>query len=615
MCGIVGARHEWLRQRGLDPEVVMRDAVAALAWRGPDGQQVVRAGDWWLGCARLAIGPAHSTQPVVRRGGRFVGVLNGAITNARELWARLRPGVERRAVLPNDAWLPLLAVERGERELLHLLHGHHAYAVADTATGELVFGQDRYGEKPLVCLHGRTAAGHTLHAFASTAAALTPLGVPRLRRPRRLPDWFRCGFHDALPRRLPNRLELAHAPQRGRPVLAASGPHSQSWWQQASGAEPPTAPPPIAVREALIAAVRRCIDTRVPAGLLLSGGVDSSCLAASLRALQRPLPAYQFHAAGTPTAERDVAQAVAAHCGLDFRPVGGGPEVLDALPRLTELAGVPLGDPSMLAVHATANATAQDGVRVLLGGEGADELFLGYRRYRALASLPDLRRLRRFAPGWSMRYVARWLRAATAPDPWLALLAVTPPAFGAEVLAPGLAVRRCWRDDSNGTWRHLAGDPVLLARDRDLDGYLRCDLLPKVDVATMAAGVEARCPFLDGDFAAFGTTRAALGKRELRAAFAEHLPAAVFRQPKRGFALPLDRWFRGELPWLDVLAEPRTRQRPHLRAGGIAAAVDRHRSGRSNLGHGLYLLLAYELFLRAQAQESATPRTKSRTGA
>src|SRR5688572_33111372 len=99
MCGIVGARRDWLVGRGLDPERAMRDAVDALAWRGPDGQGVVRAGNWWLGCARLAIGPANSKQPVVRRGGRFVGVMNGAITNARELWARLVPGVEQRAGL------------------------------------------------------------------------------------------------------------------------------------------------------------------------------------------------------------------------------------------------------------------------------------------------------------------------------------------------------------------------------------------------------------------------------------------------------------------------------------------------------------------------------------
>ncbi|MBZ0149932.1 MAG: asparagine synthase C-terminal domain-containing protein, partial [Planctomycetes bacterium] len=132
----------------------------------------------------------------------------------------------------------------------------------------------------------------------------------------------------------------------------------------------------------------------------------------------------------------------------------------------------------------------------------------------------------------------------------------------------------------------------------DLVGYLRQDLLPKVDVACMAAGIEARAPFLEGDCAAFGRTRTALGKRPLRAAFADDLPAEVLRLPKLGFALPLDRWFRGELPWLDLLREPTTFRRPHLRPNGVARAIDLHRAGKADLGHGLYLLVAYELFLR-----------------
>ena len=610
MCGIVGARDDWLRQRGLDPAAAMRAAVAALAWRGPDGQRVVRAGQWWLGCARLAIGPERSTQPLVRRGGRFVAVLNGAITNARELWARLLPGVERRTVLPNDAWLPLLAVLRGERALLRALRGHHAYAVVDATTGELVFGNDAFGEKPLVCLHGADGAGRRLHAFASTAVALAALGAPRIRRPRRRAEWFRCGFHDALPHRLPDRCAFARPP-RGEPLLADAT--SAPEWHRPAAAK--VAPPPVAtdLRAALVAAVTGCADTRVPVGLLLSGGVDSSCLAASLAAAEHRVPAYQFCAVGAPTAERDVARAVAAHCGHDLRPIDGGPELLDALPWLTACAGVPLGDPSILAVHATAAVAARDGVRVLLAGEGADERWFGYRRHRALAALPRLGWLRAFAPRWSMRYGARWLRAATAPDPWLALVAVVPPAFADAVLAPGLAMRRCWRDDSMFGGLHPPGDPLLAARQRDLDQYLPLDLLPKVDVATMAAGVEARCPFLD-DTLPMAQERRDLGKRPLRAAFARDLPASVFRQPKRGFALPLDRWFRGELPWLDLLAEPRARQRPHLRPGGLARAVDRHRAGRSNLGHGIYLLLAFEVWLRAVEADSATRRIERDPG-
>jgi asparagine synthase (glutamine-hydrolysing) len=369
------------------------------------------------------------------------------------------------------------------------------------------------------------------------------------------------------------------------------------------------------LRGRLVASVARCVDTELRTGLLLSGGIDSSCLAVALRELGRHLPAYQFRAEGTDRSERETARAVAASCGLRFRPVDAGPEVLQALPRLTQLAGQPLGDPSILAVHATARAAAADGVRILLGGEGADELFLGYRRYRALAFLPRLPWLRPFAPRWSTSYAARWLRATVAADPAQALLAVTPPAFGQTVLARHLANRRVWRDlgllSRSGP---ASRDPVERARQGDLDGYLRCDLLPKVDIATMAAGLEARCPWLEGDLAELGAGRRSLGKAPVRAAFANDLPPEVLRLPKHGFALPLDRWFRGNLPWLDLLAEARTQQRPHLRPGGIAAVVDRHRSGRSNLGHGLYLLVACELFLRTLGGENPNSVRTSHAG-
>jgi asparagine synthase (glutamine-hydrolysing) len=609
MCGIVGARHEWLLRRGLEPGAAMQRAVADLAWRGPDGAAVVHAGDWWFGCARLAITQQHSTQPLQRRGRRHVGVLNGAITNARELWARLLPRAGSRTP-PNDAWLPLLAVEQQDAEALAHLRGHHAYAVIDTHTGEIVLGQDRYGEKPFFCLVERRGSRPELVAFASTPAALRCLGMPACHPTRRLAEWFRRGFAESKPHRFGARCRLEQLPQRGLPIVAS--PSAGRWWRryEPSLPQPRTwtrAPVSSTLRGRLVASVARCVDTELRTGLLLSGGIDSSCLAVALRELGRHLPTYQFRAEGTAATEREAARVVAASCGLRFRPVDAGPEVLQALPRLTQLAGQPLGDPSILAVHATARAAAADGIRILLGGEGADELFLGYRRYRALAFLPRLPWLRPFAPRWAMSYAARCVRALVAADPAAALLAVTPPAFGETVLAPDLANRRVWRDLgslSRPGAEEAPRDPVERARSADLDGYLRSDLLPKVDIATMAAAIEARCPWLEGDLAELGTGRSALGKAPVRAAFANDLPPEVLRLPKHGFALPLDRWFRGNLPWLDLLSEARTQQRPHLRPGGIAAVVDRHRSGRSNLGHGLYLLVACELFLRTLEGEN-----------
>lgn len=604
MCGIVGARHDWLLARGLDPAAAMRDAVATLQWRGPDGLGVVPAGPWWLGCARLAITQPRSHQPVVRRSGRFQGVLNGAITNARALWATLLPRAERRQAPPNDAWLPLLAVARDTPGLLRELRGHHAYAVVDTATGTLVFGQDRYGEKPLLCVVDRLDGRPQLVAFASMRAAFAPFGLPPAVEPRRLAELFRFGWAPIRSVRCSSRLRIEPLPRRGEPLQTTTS--GDDWWQRATAAPPPapSTPPAPDLRTALRDSVARCLDTSRAAGLALSGGLDSSCLAAALGELGQRVPAYQLRCVGSPPHERRAATAVAMRHDLPLRTIDVGPELADELAVLTALAGQPLGDPSVLALFAIARAAAADGVRVLLGGEGADELLLGYRRYRALHRLPRLGWLGSRTPRWSMGYPARWLRAASAPDPVGALLAVTPPAFGATVLVDDLHHRRCWRDAGLGDWPATKvptphrPDLALAARDFDLRHYLRADLLAKADIGSLAAGVEMRLPYLEGDVARFGLGLDALGKRPLRDAFAAELPPEVLHLGKRGLSLPLDAWFRGELPWLDLLAEERTRCRPHLRQGGVAAAVDRHRRRQADLGHGLYLLVAVELFLR-----------------
>jgi asparagine synthase (glutamine-hydrolysing) len=594
VCGIVGAQDAWLRQQGLDPETALRAALARLEWRGRDGQGLVRAGPWWLGCARLAISQPLSRQPVSRRGGRFHAVLNGAVTNARDLWRQLLPGAEQRAAPPNDAWLPLLAAAR-EPALLHALHGHHAFAVVDAGAGELWFGADPAGEKPLY----RLVEAGQLRAFASTVPALAALGIAADLPAAEVARFFRCGFVQEV---TAGGASLAPAASRRATRHAADGRSMASPIDDADedgdAGEPDPATPPASLRTVIARAALRCSDAAVPVALSLSGGIDSSCLAAALAAQGRRVPAYQFCAAGEPADERCLANAVAAHCRLPWRPVDGGPEVLQALPELTRCAGLPLGDPSVLAAHAVARAAAADGVRILLSGEGADELFLGYRRHRALRCVPRLRvpLLGRLAGRFGHGHAARLLRALGARDAWAELLQVVPPAFLANVVRNDLPAPR---------WPMRAGSWLVAARERDRECYLRWDLLPKLDVATMAAQVEGRCPFLDPEVTAWAGLRTCaelLGKRPLRRAFANDLPAAVFAQPKRGFALPLDRWFRGDLPLLDLLREPRTRQREHLQAGGVDRAIDWHRRGRAELGQGLYLLAAFELWLRAREE-------------
>ncbi|MEI6129204.1 MAG: asparagine synthase-related protein [Planctomycetota bacterium] len=588
MCGIFGVRSSWLASRTLGADLRIDAALASLTWRGRDSQRVTRLGDFVIGCARLSISNQKSHQPVLRRGGRYAAVLNGAITDARERWDALLPSLSSRHALPNDAWLAPLLVARGDKKSLANLRGHHALAVVDEEHGQLVLVRDRVGEKPLFVLR----EGGRVVAFASTTRALFALGIDIELTQDSTAEFFARGTTSTL-RAVGPDLTVDDA-LAGVLSVATTGEHHAPP-QRATGKQDLAA--------ALLAATARCHDAEGLVALALSGGLDSSCLAASLQQLGARVDGYQFCAEGEPDEERRVAALVASHCGHRLRPVDGGPELLDALPQLTSDWGLPLGDPSVLALHALAKAAAQDGVRVLLSGEGSDEGLLGYARHRALAGVCWLRLVGLPAPRWSMRRGARLWRAVAAQDPFAELLAVTPPAFRHSVLAPSFAVAPPLSVVAVGSNR------LERARAIEQQVYLRRDLLPKLDVATMAAQIEGRCPFLDAEVLATMTAipaATALGKAPLRAAFRKLLPRDVLRAKKRGFGLPLDRWFRGPLPCLDVLRDVRTRERLHLRANGLDRAIDRHRSGRADLGHALYLVLAYEYHLRAKESLSCT---------
>lgn len=583
MCGILGVR------KSLCPDRAAAErALASLRWRGPDGTQLIEVGDWWLGVARLAITDPAAAQPIVcPRTGRAVA-LNGAITSAAADWER----VGARARTRNDAELLLLRYEDGGALALLDVTGPYAFAIVDPNTGELWLGRDPELEKPLWIV---ADAGHVV-AFASTPTALRELRIDHVVDARGSSTFLRYGFW------------YRHGgafPPGARHVLPA-GPGLSRVDERGLGGTAPV--PAVSTRrggpiaDALRAAVARCATAEVAVGLALSGGIDSACIAACLAEQGRHLPCYQARAAGEPTGERARARAVAAHLDLALVEVDFDETVLRSLPELTRAVGLPLGDPSMLAVHALSTRAAADGVRVLLSGEGADELLLGYDRHRAAARMPRRGLGGLPAPQLRNSRTARLLRALGALEPYDALLEVTPTGFRrVATTLPDVGLCGLLAGDS-----HLDLRWPLLAKARTVDrlAYLPDDLLVKLDTATMAAGIEGRCPFLDPEVtrsreATDPDARRILGKRALRAGFEDALPPGHFDQRKRGFAVPIDRWWREDSFLPDLLLEKRTLERPHLRANGVRRMLDHHRHRGARLGHALYLLVAYELYLRA----------------
>lgn len=576
MCGIVGIREDTLTRMGGD----FAQAVHSLAWRGPDGSGTIALGGWRLGVTRLVITDPASPQPIAcRQSGRVI-VFNGAVTSAAQEW----PQYGQRRATHNDAELPLLRLAAAGPAHLAPRCGHHAFAVV-AADGQAWLGRDRFGEKPMYVVR----EGARVLAFASTVAALRALGFEVELGPAQLRRYFERGWHQAP--------ELGHAGM----VLDDDGAGVWSVHAGQAVAQVEVPWPPRPLRQRLQSAVERCSAAEVKVGLSLSGGVDSACIAACLaHAGRRDVLAFQFRAHGAARDERELAETVAQHCGLTLVAVDGGPELLAHLQPLTRAFGLPVGDPSTLAAHAVARAAARAGVRVLLSGEGGDEMFFGYRRYRAMRWLRLLGWLpapRDLAHG----NLARLLRAARA-GAYQPLLAVAPPGVARRALVPEL-----WPAGTD----HRGPASLAAAVTLDRTGYLRHDLLPKLDLATMAAAVEARAPFLDpevvaapeADLAASGR---GLGKRALRRAFAGALPEAVLAQGKTGFGLPLDRWLREDSYLPDLLRDRRTLERPHVVARGLTDLLDAHRRGRTALGHALYLFAAYEVYLRVR-EETACP--------
>ena len=581
MCGILGVRRTWCSDRA-----AIESALASLRWRGRDAARLVDVGEFTIGVARLSISDPHSEQPVVSQTSGRVVAFNGAVTSAALDRARfagqLRSG--------NDAELLLHRFAADGAASLLRMTGPYAFALVDPGTDELWLGRDPFGEKPLhvVC----DARG--VVAFASDLGALRALGLSFELDPDTRARSFRFGFGATVRCTTPG-LELGSEPfclardggdGRGLQPVAAAG-----------GLEPVDSTTPLV--SSLQAACLRCADAEPPVALALSGGIDSAVIAAVLAGSGRRLPGYQCAFGGADPAERGRAHAAAQRLGIELREVDVGAEVLTRATTLAECAAQPIADPSILVTHALARAVAADGIRVLLSGEGADELLLGYPRLRALAAIERWPRLARVLsavpmPALSMSRTARMVRAARSPTPHQALLEVAPRAFRAAVLVPELTDASL---PEGG-----ASDP----RGLELEHYLRSDLLPKFDVAALTAQVEGRCPFLDPQFArhAMDLPHAAVaGKRHLREAFAQRLPAGHFDQPKRGFAVPIDRFWRDEDFLADVLTDRRTLERGHLRADGVRRMLQLQRLGRVRLGHALWTLVADELWHRAHVDD------------
>ena len=587
MCGFAGL----LDDTGRSAEDLRIRAAAmadAMPHRGPDdrGDWVAPGGRVALGFRRLAIQDLTEAghQPMQSSSGRFTLVFNGEVYNHFALRRELGSSVTFRGHADTETLLA--GFERwGIPETIRRTQGMFALAVWDEERAELTLGRDRIGKKPLYLYQG----GGVL-AFGSELRALRALpGFSAAVDPQALASYLRylyvpaplsilAGVRKLLPGHLLTVQRAEQADTEGTPYWSPIEAASTGNGAPIPGGSESAAVD--ALEELLGDATEQRLISDVPVGALLSGGIDSSLVVALMA--KRAAGTVRTYAVSFPEEGFDEsahAASVAAHLGTTHTTFDlSSRDLLDVVPQLPELFDEPIADPSCVPTYLVCKLARRD-VTVALTGDGGDEAFAGYNRYRwggkllrAAALVPGP--LGRLLPSSSPRATAtrsrsvgqqsaagrrarlfQVLRERNPADRYAALMS-------AEVRVENLLSSRALAADIA---QHVLNTPGRPLEERmmlcDQLRYLPDDLLAKVDRASMAVSLEARCPLLDYRVLEFAwrlplglKIRAGSGKWILRELLARHVPRALFERPKMGFSAPVAAWLRGPLrDWAEEL--------------------------------------------------------------
>ncbi len=625
MCAILGL---FLPNDPAEPDPdLLRRMAAALAHRGPDGEGFFAGAGIALGHRRLAVVDlAGGRQPMLSADGRFALSFNGEIYN-HLLLRRDLEALGHRFRTASDTEVLLHGWRAWGAGLLDRLNGMFAFAIWDRDAGTLTLARDRLGEKPL---HYAWLADGTF-AFASEIGGLVALpALPRALDPVAIDDFLALGYvpDPATIYAAIRRLPPAHVLVLARGATRRAEP--QRYWQapQAAAAAPDDAPGELASRLAEAVSLRLMAD--VPLGCFLSGGLDSSAVAALAARAGGPVDTFTIGFPGGAD-ERPAAAWLAARLGGRHHAEAAAADPIAGARQQAAIFGEPFGDPSAGPTMAVCRL-ARRHVTVALSGDGGDEVFAGYRRYRWHQLAESVRRhvpaplRRRVIGGLARAYpkldrAPRWLRAKTtlteigldSAAGYYATLCRMAADKRRGLMSAGL---RAAVDGHDPGARFAAlmeacdpDAPLLQAQYADLHTYLPGDILTKVDRTSMAVSLEVRPPLLDHTLVAWGMAlppglklRAGQGKQVLRDAMASILPPEVMRRPKQGFASPLGQVLR------DGVGTVRERLLggPMLDSGlfdgpALTRMIDAHASGRIDHAHALWHLLVMEGFLAGGA--------------
>jgi asparagine synthase (glutamine-hydrolysing) len=609
MCGIYGMVSE--SGIALDHPEVLDFMGEALRHRGPDGRAVLAHPNAVIGTERLRIIDLHerADQPFSAPGSHVWLECNGEIYNAREIRARY-PDYPFRSKSDVESILPLY-LEHGPRAVA-MLDGMFGLAVWDNRTSSLLLARDRAGEKPL--FYAR--AGHELLFASELQCLLRHPFISKELDDEALADYLRLGYVGE-PRTMFRAIRRIEAGTYVR--FTASGQEVVRYWDPAAFPIEKR-PAAVAIRETqrlIEHAVEKQVMSDVPVGVFISGGLDSSILATLASKVIGVDKVHTFSAQFTEESYDESADAAVLAQRMRTRHVpvrADETTLLEALQAVTQGVAEPLADPAILPTFLLAR-TAREHVKVILSGEGADELFGGYPTYigHKLAPLYDalpsfvragLRRAVQSIPASGKKVTFEYLLkkfVSDAEKPWLERHLAW---FGTGLPAD-VSARPLPRSATAGGGDALTGAMLL-----DYRGYLRDNLLVKVDRATMLSSVEARAPYLDRDVTAFALSlppdqrvRRLETKWVLKKAAEKWLPRDVIYRRKRGLSVPIATWINhGLRAEVDRLLTPaRIQSRGLLDARVVARLLEEHRAGRANHAKPLWALVMLQYWLERWA--------------
>lgn len=677
MCGIAGAA--WSSDVPPLSRETLERMTSAIVHRGPDDAGLyfsANGHDLPTGRLNDSVRPATGSgaalgfrrlsiidlctghQPLANEDESVWIVFNGEIYNYRELRSELEARGHRFRTHTDTECIIHLYEDFGPDCVQHL-RGMFAFAIWDNRQRRLLLARDRVGKKPLFY---RLDRGQL--TFASELKSLLQVPAAPRRINVRAIDAFLCYQYVPYPdcilegyRKLPpahvavfeeGRLDvrrywrppyepgstanllleshtgLSNESDELAARLSACGDNPARWRDE--------------LRRVLTEAVRLRLRSDVPLGAFLSGGIDSTIITGLMQELSdRPVHTFSIGFPVKEFDERSFARDAAKHLGTEHHELVVEPKALDILPKLIWHYDEPFADSSAIPTMYLSQMTRQH-VTVALSGDGGDELFAGYQRYLAvkLASQCDrwpgtlkkiltakvwqnlpsgagknspLRRIKRFLAALGEAPEKRYLRwVGTFEEPQRRALYC--PEFARQLsdFDAGHFLLTAYRECPSR-------DFITRTTCTDVLTYLACDILTKVDIASMAFSLECRSPFLDQQVVELAARmpiglklRGQQGKQILLDTFSDLLPESIQHRGKMGFGVPLPNWFRGELqPFLrDVLFDSRTTNRGYFDTSAVRLLFDEHVQAKTDHAHRLWALLVLELWQRMYL-DSATP--------